>query len=112
APQNPYLVLGTLRDQVIYPHTHEDMKILNVKDEDLDKLMQIVDPTKTILSRWKWDDITDWYDILNPSQKQKIAIARVFYHRPLYSMLDQSTSALSDETVKKIYQAFKILGIT
>jgi ABC-type uncharacterized transport system fused permease/ATPase subunit len=32
-PQKPYLVLGTLRDQIIYPHSHADMKRLGVTDE-------------------------------------------------------------------------------
>lgn len=26
-PQKPYLVLGTLRDQIIYPHTIDEMQV-------------------------------------------------------------------------------------
>jgi len=47
-PQKPYLVLGTLRDQIIYPHTHLDMQRLGVTDDDLAKLLAIVDPAENI----------------------------------------------------------------
>lgn len=111
-PQIPYFVIGTLRDQVIYPHTVEDMRNLNVTNEDLDKLMEIVDPSKTILSQWKWDDVNDWFSILPLISKQRLAMARIFYHRPLFAMLDQSTSMMYDEVVSKIYVICKQLGIT
>jgi ABC-type uncharacterized transport system fused permease/ATPase subunit len=41
-PQKPYLVLGSLRDQVIYPHKEVDMKAAGVTDSDLERLMDVV----------------------------------------------------------------------
>lgn len=51
-PQKPYLVLGTLRDQIIYPHEREEMERLGVTDEDLAQLLAIVDPENNMLSQW------------------------------------------------------------
>lgn len=41
-PQRPYLVLGTLRDQVIYPHTIQDMYRRGYHDEDLLEILKLV----------------------------------------------------------------------
>jgi ATP-binding cassette subfamily D (ALD) protein 3 len=41
-PQRPYLAIGTLRDQVIYPHTKKDLDRLGVKDAELMQLMDKV----------------------------------------------------------------------
>ncbi|KAK0169405.1 hypothetical protein PV327_011597, partial [Microctonus hyperodae] len=42
-PQRPYMTLGTLRDQVIYPHTQAEMQRRNyAKDEDLQKYLDLV----------------------------------------------------------------------
>src|ERR1700722_1891087 len=74
-PQKPYLVLGTLRDQIIYPHSVEAMKNNNITDDDLAHLLSIVDPTNAILSQWKWDDVKDWFHAFSGGQKQRVAMA-------------------------------------
>ena len=55
-PQKPYLVLGTLRDQIIYPHERADMERLGVTDEDLGRLLAIVDPARNITTEWQWSE--------------------------------------------------------
>jgi len=111
-PQKPYLVLGTLRDQIIYPNSVDDMKKLNITDSDLANLLSIVDPTNAILGQWNWDDVKDWFHAFSGGQKQRVAMARLFYHRPLFAILDECTSAVSDEVEGKIYETCKQLGIT
>jgi len=111
-PQKPYLVLGTLRDQIIYPHSHADMKKLGVQDEDLVKLLSIVDPAGIILEEWTFDTEKDWFHAFSGGQKQRIAMARLFYHRPSYAVLDECTSAVSDEVEGAIYQTCRQMNIT
>jgi ATP-binding cassette, subfamily D (ALD), member 3 len=111
-PQKPYLVLGTLRDQVIYPHSHQQMLDAGVTDDDLVHLLDIVDPNRIMLQQWKLDEQRDWFHSFSGGQKQRIAMARLFYHLPAYAILDECTSAVSDEVENAIYEACKNLGIT
>jgi len=111
-PQKPYQVLGTLRDQIIYPHSIEQMKNRGVTDQDLERLLDIVDPTAIIKTQWGWDEVKDWINTFSGGQKQRVAMARLFYHRPLFAILDECTSAVSDEVEGKIYETCKALGIT
>ena len=41
-PQRPYLCLGNLRDQVIYPDTLEVMRSKGLSDDVLDRIMEKV----------------------------------------------------------------------
>lgn len=111
-PQKPYLVLGSLRDQIIYPHSVEEMKARGITDEDLEHLMDIVDPTKTILKTWRWEEVKDWLNTFSGGQKQRVAMARLFYHRPKFAILDECTSAVSHEVEGKIYETCAQIGIT
>jgi len=111
-PQKPYLVLGNLRDQIIYPHSLSDMQALGVTDADLARLLAVVDPAQNITRTWGWDEVKDWFHAFSGGQKQRVAMARLFYHRPKFAILDECTSAVSDEVEDAIYETCKELGIT
>lgn len=80
-PQRPYMTLGTLRDQVIYPHTRAEMlRRGNAKDEDLQKYLDLVQ-LGHLLERecvpgepQGWDAVADWMDVLSGGEKQRIAV--------------------------------------
>lgn len=111
-PQKPYQSFGTLRDQIIYPHTKQQMRERNVTDEDLNRLVSIVDPHNTILSEWDLDDHKNWQQTMSLGIMQRIAAARLFYHKPLFCALDECTSCVSGETEDVIFETCKKMGIT
>lgn len=45
------MTLGSLRDQIIYPHTHEEMKRRGKTDQDLLNFLDIVQLKYVFLSR-------------------------------------------------------------
>lgn len=79
-PQRPYMVIGNLRDQVIYPDTYADMINKQVTEEDLRKIMRLVH-LDHIVERDTFHEIKDWTDILSGGEKQRMAVARLFYHK-------------------------------
>lgn len=58
-----------------------------VSDSDLAKLLKDVQLEYLEDREGGFDSVNDWNDILSGGEKQRIAMARLFYHRPLFAIL-------------------------
>ncbi|THH02516.1 hypothetical protein EW026_g336 [Hermanssonia centrifuga] len=111
-PQRPYLSLGTLRDQVIYPHSKADMEERGITDTELLAVLSVVQMDHIVEREGGWDVAREWREALSGGDQQKIAWARLFYHKPKYAVLDEATSLVPPEMEGMMMQHATELGIT
>jgi len=98
---------------VIYPHSIAEMEAKGVTEDDLLVIMENVRLTHVIeREKGGWNTFNDWSDVLSGGEKQRIAMARLIYHKPLYAILDECTSAVSIDVEGHLYTYMKEKGIT
>ncbi|KAK4461617.1 ABC transporter transmembrane region 2-domain-containing protein [Cladorrhinum samala] len=112
-PQRPYLSRGSLRQQIIYPDGLRTMRAKGVTDSDLLNILRILKLEHLIdMYPEGWDAEAEWRDVLTGGLQQRVAMARLFYHKPRYAILDECTSSVTLDTEKVMYDNAKALGIT
>jgi len=111
-PQRPYLSVGTLRDQVIYPDGELEMREKGRRDVELKHILEEARLGYLPDREGGWDTKKEWKDVLSGGEKQRMAIARLLYHEPRYAFIDEGTSAVSSDVEGLLYESCKEKGIT
>ena len=106
-PQRPYMVLGSLRKQILYPHTEQVFT-----DKRLQSVLEAVNLGDLIDRVGGLEVELDWADVLSLGEQQRLGFARLFLHRPHYAVLDEATSALDVPNEKRLYQQLQAAEIT
>ncbi|KAG1114318.1 hypothetical protein G6F42_014217 [Rhizopus arrhizus] len=108
-PQMPYLIEGSLRDQIVYPNTTPATKIT---DQEIVQLLQKVRLSHLSGLVQSYDTVygQEWSKMLSPGEQQRLVFARIFYWKPRFAVLDEATSAMDKETEDYLYQALINLG--
>jgi putative ATP-binding cassette transporter len=98
-PQKPYMLLGSLREQLCYPQSPD-----RFSDEQLRHVLEQAYLPDLIQ---RYPDLTvkqDWPRLLSLGEQQRLAFARLLLNGPRFVVLDEATSALDVTTEKRLYQ--------
>lgn len=105
-PQRPYMLIGSLRNQLLYPRFHND-----IPDDALQQMLQTV-RLESLADRVGGFDVElDWADVLSLGEQQRLAFARLLLNHPGFAVLDEATSALDVPTETLLYEELKKRGI-
>ncbi|QQR55982.1 MAG: ABC transporter ATP-binding protein/permease [Candidatus Melainabacteria bacterium] len=127
-PQKPYMSVGTLRDQVLYPNIGKmegrdelaQSLILErratVSDEEIKAILADLGlPNFAERYPQGLDTVQEhvsWGDVLSPGEQLRVSFARVLINKPKIVFLDEATAALDGKNEKVLYTKLKALGVT
>ena len=98
-PQKPYMILGTLRDQLTYPQGDQ-----GINDSELENSLRQVNLADLAERFGGFNAEQDWGDVLSLGEQQRLAFARILINKPQYVILDEATSALDIANEAELYR--------
>ncbi|WP_071588495.1 ABC transporter ATP-binding protein/permease [Chlorogloeopsis fritschii PCC 9212] len=101
-PQRPYMVLGSLRSQLLYPKTSGE-----ISESKMHEVLEQVNLTDLPERVGGFDVELDWSGVLSLGEQQRLAFARLLLNIPNYAILDEATSALDLANEQKLYQQLR-----
>jgi putative ATP-binding cassette transporter len=106
-PQRPYMILGTLRQQLLYPNSNQE-----VSEQELYQVLKLVNLADLPERVSGFDTELDWANILSVGEQQRLAFARLLISKPRYAILDEATSALDLKNEELLYKKLHETGTT
>ncbi len=106
-PQRPYMILGTLRDQLLYPGMDE-----MIEDAQLREILIQVNLPDLEERHEGFDSEKNWAEVLSLGEQQRLIFARLLLNKPKYAILDEATSALDSKNEKRLYEQLQQSGMT
>ncbi|AFZ06875.1 Sigma 54 interacting domain protein [Oscillatoria nigro-viridis PCC 7112] len=106
-PQRPYMILGSLRSQLLYPNTSSE-----VDEEKLRRVLASVNLADLPDRLGGFDADLDWAEILSLGEQQRLAFARLLLTEPKYAILDEATSALDLKNEQHLYEQLQATKTT
>ncbi|WP_083626163.1 ABC transporter ATP-binding protein/permease [Planktothrix serta] len=98
-PQRPYMILGTLRQQLLYPNINRE-----VDETELRQVLKLVNLADLPERLNGFDTELDWANVLSLGEQQRLAFARLLISKPRYAILDEATSALDLKNEELLYK--------
>jgi putative ATP-binding cassette transporter len=98
-PQKPYMLLGSLREQLCYPLAPDLFS-----DEQLRHVLEQVMLAELVQRYPDLDIKQDWPRLLSLGEQQRLAFARLLLSSPRFVVLDEATSALDVNTERHLYK--------
>jgi len=105
-PQKPYMLIGSLRDQLLYPRMEQ-----LIPENELRGVLQSVNLADLPERSGGFEAELAWADVLSIGEQQRLAFARLIINRPGFAVLDEATSALDKENEAMLYRKLQELGI-
>ena len=103
----PYMVLGSLREQLLYPHLERE-----APDNELRAVLEKVNLADLPERVGGFDAELDWGHLLSLGEQQRLAFARLLLTRTHYAVLDEATSALDMTNEALLYRQLQGSGTT
>ena len=110
-PQRIYCCMGSLADQVTYPSVIPAGERDGSTTERVLELLDLVGVKYLAEREDGLDQLKTWEDVLSLGEQQRIGMARLFYSKPKFGVLDECTSACSMDVETKLYKEAAGLGI-
>ena len=114
-PQRPYVTVGTLHDQIVYPAVAGDGAGAGepiLSDEDVRSLLARVDLAHLLDRHGGAHTVVDWGAELSLGEQQRLGMARLFHHKPRFAILDECTSGVTSDMEARFCAAVRDLGCT
>ena len=99
-PQRPYMILGTLRSQLLYGIPRKAFL-----DSELIKILEQVRLLEMFHRVGGLDAVLDWPNILGTGEQQRLAFARLLLARPNFVFLDESVTAMDQGIADSLYRS-------